>query len=219
MTEGAAGGCPARLKDLPLLIGPETTVWRATFPRMIQEKKTFPEPRQLPVVSVAERIVEVRGLRVILDADLAAVYGVETRALNQAVKRNERRFPGDFMFRLTPDEAAEVQRSRSQTVILKRGQNVKHQPLAFTEHGAIMAASVLNSERAAEMSVFVVRAFVQLRDFARTNVELAKQFAILERRVSGHDEALKQVFAAVRQLLRPSVKPRSPIGFRTEGRA
>lgn len=151
-------------------------------------------------------------------ADLAGVYGVETRALNQAVKRNERRFPGDFMFRLTPDEAAEVQRSRSQIVILKRGQNVKHQPLAFTEHGAIMAASVLNSTRAAEMSVFVVRAFVRLRDFARTNVELAKQFAILERRVSGHDEALKQVFAAVRQLLRPPVKPRSPIGFRTGAR-
>ena len=164
---------------------------------------------------VVSRILEIRGQRAILDADLAEVDGVETRALNQAVKRNARRFPDDFMFRLTPDESEEVRRSRSQSVILKRGQNIKHQPLAFTEHGAMMAASVLNSARADEMSVFVVRAFVQLRDYARTNTELAKQFAALERRVTGHDQALKQMFAAVRELLRPEAKPRRAIGFRS----
>ena len=96
-----------------------------------------------------------------LAADLAAVYGVETRALNQAVRRNTARFPEDFVFRLTRAEGEVVMRSRSQIVILKRGRNIKYAPLAFTEHGAIMAAAVLNSQRAIEMSVFVVRAFLR----------------------------------------------------------
>lgn len=173
------------------------------------------ERRRAAAIVVAGRILEVRGQRVILDADLADVYGVETRALNQAVKRNARRFPGDFMFRLTSEEAQDLRRSRSQSVILKQGQNVKHPPLAFNEHGAIMVASVLNSERADEMSVFVVRAFVELRDYARTHAELSKHFAALERRVTGHDQALKEMFAAVRELLRPPTKPRRPIGFRS----
>lgn len=127
------------------------------------------DPRQSLVgeQSVVQLIHKVRGTRIILDADLAGLYGVRTKALNQAVKRNARRFPEDFLFHLSSLETADVQRSRSQIVTLKRGQNVKHPPLAFTEHGAIMVSSLLNSRRAEDMSVFVVRAFVRLRDLAQ----------------------------------------------------
>jgi hypothetical protein len=150
---------------------------------------------------------------VILVADLARVYAVETRALNQAVKRNAGRFPADFAFQLTLQEAQGLRRSRSQSVILNRGSNVKHRPWAFTEHGALMAASMLNSRRAIEMSVFVVRAFVRLRDVARRHADLAEQLAVLERRVTTHDRSLKSVFAALRQLLEPPARPRRRIGF------
>src|SRR3989304_3817477 len=115
------------------------------------------------IVAVERLILTVRGQRVILASDLAAIYGVETRALNQAVKRNADRFPPDFAFRLSRAEAGALLRSRSQSVILKRGQNIKYAPLAFTEHGAVMAATVLNSPRAVQMSIFVVRAFLRLR--------------------------------------------------------
>lgn len=117
----------------------------------------------VPVQDITRAILILRGHRVLLDSELAALYGVETRVLNQAVRRNAERFPGDFRFQLTPAEAAA---SRSQSVTLKpgRGQNVKFLPYAFTEHGAIMAATVLNNPRAVEMSIYVVRAFVQLRE-------------------------------------------------------
>ena len=176
-----------------------------------------PKGTELAVIPVARQILDVRGEKMILDVDLAAIYGVETRALNQAVKRNAERFPEDFAFRLTLDEVEKIRGSRSQSVILKRGQNVKYRPWAFTEHGAIMAASVLNSARAVEMSVYVVRAFVRLRDLARTHAELAKQLAALERRVTGHDDELKQVLAALRHLLAPSAALRRPIGFGRKG--
>jgi hypothetical protein len=115
----------------------------------------------VPVEQVAQSILFLRGQRVILDSDLAVIYGVETRTLNQAVKRNIERFPGDFMFQLTREE---VELSRSQSVILNpgRGQNIKYLPFAFTEHGAIQAASILSSPRAIEMGIYVVRAFVKL---------------------------------------------------------
>lgn len=161
-------------------------------------------------------IQELRGTQVILAADLASIYGVETRALNQAVKRNAARFPPDFAFQVTFEEAEALRRSRSRSVILKRGRNLKYRPWAFTEHGAIMAATVLASPRAVEMSVYVVRAFVRLRQLARSHAELAKQIAALERRVTGHDEELKAVLAALRRLLEGSSKPRRQIGFGTE---
>jgi len=164
----------------------------------------------LPVV---EQILEVRGLHVILAQDLARIYGVETRALNQAVKRNAERFPADFAFELTFVEAGSILHSRSQSVTLKRGQNVKYRPWVFTEHGAIMAATVLNSPSAVEMSVFVVRAFVRLRDSARHHAEISKHLAALERRVISHDGDLKQVFAALRQLLEKPAPSRRRIGF------
>ena len=142
---------------------------------------------------VETRIQSLRGVQVLLDSDLAAIYGVTTAALNQAVRRNEARFPANFRFQLSPEEGGGL-KSQSVTSNSRRGGRRKR-PWAFTEHGAIMAASVLSSPRAVEMSVFVVRAFVQLRDFARTHAELGNQLATLERRVIAHDADLKQVFS------------------------
>jgi hypothetical protein len=171
------------------------------------------ESAEPSITPVAERILELRGERVLLDADLAEIYGVETRVLNQAVKRNAARFPVDFAFRLTAAEAERLRVLRSQSVILKRGQHMKYPPWAFTEHGAIMAASVLNSTRAIEMSVFVVRAFVMLRDAARRHSALSRQLDELERRVSSHDADLKRLFVGLRLLLDSAAKPRRMIGF------
>ncbi len=165
-------------------------------------------------VDVEARIQSIRGLQVLLDKDLAAIYGVTTAALNQAVKRNEGRFPDDFRFQLKPEELANL---KSQSVISSLAHGGRRfLPWAFTEHGAIMVASVLNSPRAVEMSVFVVRAFVHLRDFARTHAELGKQLATLERRVVAHGADLKQVFAALRRLLDPPKPPRPQIGFKPD---
>ena len=125
--------------------------------------------KTVPIESV---IIVIRGQRAILASDLAEIYGVETRVLNQAVKRNRERFPEDFLFRLTRREAETIAASRSQFVTLKRGQNIKYLPYAFTEYGAIMAANVLNSGHAMRMSVFVVRAFVRLREMVTTHKEM-----------------------------------------------
>jgi hypothetical protein len=167
------------------------------------------------VVAVERLILAVRRQRVILSPDLAEIYGVESRALNQAVKRNADRFPSDFAFRLTRDEAMEAQRLRSHSVILKRGQHIKYLPLAFAEHGAIMAATVLNSPRAVHMSLFVVRAFLRLREWVAGHAELSSRLAQLERRVGVHDHELKGIIRAVREMvqLREDV-PRRKIGFR-----
>jgi len=127
----------------------------------------------VPVEDIARRIHSVRGQRVMLDSDLAELYGVETRALNQAVKRNAGRFPGDFVFRLSREEASNLRRLRSQFVILKRGEHLKYGPLAFTEHGAVMVAMVLNGSRAVQMSLFVVRAFLRLREWVVGQAGLA----------------------------------------------
>jgi hypothetical protein len=164
---------------------------------------------------VESRILPVRGLAVILDSDLAAIYGVTTAALNQAVKRNRERFPEDFVFQLTADESTNL---ISQSVTSNSGHGGRRKlAWAFTEHGAIMAASVLSSPRAVEMSVFVVRAFVRLRDFARGHVELAAKLRQLERRVAGHDSEIAGIIEAIRQLTSPPATPRRAIGF-TQGR-
>ena len=164
--------------------------------------------------SVGVAIIQVRGQRVLLATDLAAVYGVTTKALNQAVKRNIRRFPPDFAFRLSRRESAETQRSRSQSVTLKRGANIKYAPMAFTEHGAVMVATVLNSRRAAQMSVWVVRAFLKLRDWAQGQAALAQRLDEIESRVGAHDRELKAVIGALRSLVVPPEAPRRRIGFR-----
>lgn len=151
-----------------------------------------------PTVSASRVIAIVRGESVILDADLAALYGVTTSALNQAVERNKARFPSDFAFRLNKAEAEEVVRSRSQSVTLKRGKNIKYLPRVFTEHGALMAANVLRSKRAIAVSVEIVRAFIQLRKFSLTNEKLARKIAEIESRYDGQFE---QVFEALNALL------------------
>ncbi len=168
--------------------------------------------KAMAAVDVGTRIRSLRGLQVLLDSDLAAIYGVSTKAFNQAIKRNEARFPVDFRFQLSLEEFTNL-KSQFVTSSWEHGGRRKL-PWAFTEHGSIMAATVLNSPRAVEMSVFVVRAFVHLRDFARTHAELGKQLATLERRVVAHDADLKQVFAALRRLLDPPRSSRSPIGFK-----
>lgn len=172
---------------------------------------------------ISARILTTRGQKVLLDSDLAELYGVETKRLNEQVRRNGTRFPDDFMFQLSDDEYTAL---RSQIATLKtgRGQHRKYMPYAFTEHGAIMAAMVLNSPRAVEVSVFVVRAFVQLRQLAVTHQDLAKRLDALEEKTEAmtfqqdnfaHNTRvqLKQVFEAIRQLTMPADQPKRPIGF------
>lgn len=168
-----------------------------------------------PAVSIDGVIHAIRGERVILDADLAAIYGVETRTLNQAVRRNRGKFPPDFLLGLTNTEASNLQsirrqgdeRLRSQTVILKRGQHLKYQPFAFTEHGALMAANILSSPQAIQMSVFVIRAFVKMRGLLTDTRELAKKLASLETelksRLDNHETAIAQIAARGAPALEP----------------
>lgn len=165
----------------------------------------------VPVELVQSRIILFRNERVIIDADLAALYGVPTKRLNEQVKRNAERFPGDFAFRLTPEEAREL------VANCDRFSNLKHSsrpPMAFTEHGALMAATVLNSERAVVMSVFIVRAFVQLRGMLGAHQDLARKMTALERK---YDSQCKTIFDAIRQLMEPPAPPapkKKPIGFK-----
>jgi hypothetical protein len=165
----------------------------------------------LPLERIDDMILWIRGRRVILDTDLAALYGVATKAFNQAVKRNRERFPSDFMFRLTPDEKSEVVTNCDHLRKLKFSPAV---PAAFTEHGAIMAATVLNSPRAIAVSVNVVRAFVRLRQAMITHHEFANKLADLENKLTEHDERFVEVFRAIRDLMQPTpVPPKRRIGF------
>ena len=170
---------------------------------------------RVPTEFIAERIFVVRGQKVILDADLAALYEVPTKRFNEAVKRNLAKFPADFMFPLTAAEWAAL-RSQIATLEPGRGQHRKYLPYAFTEHGAIMAATLLNSPRAVEVSVYVVRAFVQLREFLASNKELAQQLKALEQRIErklgSQDQAIAGIIDTLRQLMSPSSAKRR-IGF------
>ena len=159
-----------------------------------------------PIDQITGAIVIVRGHNVLLDAELAALYGVETRGLIQAVKRNAARFPQDFMLQLTAQEWAVL---RSQTVTLKtgRGQHRKYLPYAFTEQGVAMLSSVLNSPRAIAVNIQIMRAFVQMRELLSSNKELARQFAQLEsrlnRKLANHDQAIAAILSAIRELMNP----------------
>jgi hypothetical protein len=156
-------------------------------------------------------ILLVRGERVMLDSDLAELYGTTTKAFNQAVKRNADRFPGDFRFQLTEAEKQEVVTNCDHLTRLKFSRTA---PYAFTEHGAIMAASVLNTPRAIDVSVYVVRAFVRLRKLLSTHKELAQRLDELEQKVGSHDEAIRTLVAAIRQLMEPPPPAdRRKIGF------
>lgn len=168
-----------------------------------------------PKESIAQAIIIIRGRRVILDHDLAIIYGVKTKALNQAVKRNEERFPEDFMFQLTDAEKSKVVTDCDHLHRLKYSTSL---PYAFTEHGAIMAANVLNSEQAIIASVFVVRAFIQLREMLAAHKELSLRIAELERRIDQNDETVIALVAAIRELMMPAPSPRKPIGFMPRGK-
>lgn len=161
----------------------------------------------VPVERIERAILSIRGEKVMLDNDLADLYGVETKRLNEQVRRNLNRFPPDFMFQLTLQEWEAL---RSQFATLKRGEHRKYLPFAFTEHGALMLANVLNSERAAQTSVQVVRAFVRLRQMLASNAELARKLAALEKK---YDAQFKIVFDAIRQLMSPPARPKREIGF------
>jgi hypothetical protein len=158
---------------------------------------------------IAGAIVILRGEKVMLDRDLAKLYGVEVKALNQAVKRNIERFPADFMFQLTPEE---TQILRSQTVTSSWG-GVRKPPYAFTEHGVAMLSAVLRSPMAVQVSIEVVRTFVRLRQLLGTNAELTRKMAALEKR---YDAQFRTVFDAIRELMTPPTKPKRTIGFGRE---
>jgi ORF6N domain len=177
--------------------------------------------------AITLRIAAVRGQRVLLDDDLAALYEVETKRFNEAVKRNLAKFPADFMFQLSADEWAAL-RSQSATLDTQkpsgRGQHRKYLPYVFTEHGAIMAATILSSPRAVEVSVYVVRAFVRLRELATTHADLAKRLDELEEKTEAlainqdtfsrnTRNQLREVFDALRELMTPPDPPKRPIGF------
>ena len=200
----------------------------------------------VPVKRVRQVILLMRGQRVIIDADLARLYGVTTERLKQQVRRNIDRFPEDFMFQLTWEEAhslrlqiatlnpeiADLNSSlqiaslslplpetplRSQIATLKHGANLKYRPFAFTEHGAIMAATVLNSPQAVKASLFVVRAFVQLRDLLSTHHTLAEKLNELERKLQDHDGQILGIIDAIRDLMNEPDEPaKPPIGYHTE---
>lgn len=171
----------------------------------------MPTTRLRPVATETPRILSLRSVTVVVDEDLARLYGVTTRQLNQALKRNRRRFPKDFAFQLT---VAECRILKSQSVISSGGHGGRRtRPWAFTEHGAIMAASLLNTGRAIDMSVFVVRAFVRLREWAAPHRALATKLDALEERVAGHDEDLDSILATLRRLVAPPAGPRRTIGF------
>lgn len=164
----------------------------------------------VPAERVDRMILLIRGQKVMLDADLAELYGVPTKRLNEQVKRNADRFPDDFMFRLTPEEKEEVVANCDHLRSLRFSPGA---PNAFTEHGALMLASVLNSKRAVEVSVFVVRAFVRLREMLASHRELARKMAELERKSRGHDEQIQSLVRAIRQLMTPADSKPKRIGF------
>jgi hypothetical protein len=173
-----------------------------------------PKPAPYTADSLETLIFLVRGKRVILDADLARIYGVTTKRLNEQVRRNADRFPSDFMIQLTPSETKEVQALRSQFATLKRGRHIKYLPRVFTEHGAIMAANVLNSPEAIQMSVFVVRAFIKMREALISRSELERRLLRIENVLLAHDESIRELYDEIRPLLLPPPEPpRKKIGF------
>jgi hypothetical protein len=166
----------------------------------------------VPVHDIARAILVLRGQRVLLDAELAGLYGVTTKRLNEQVKRNAARFPKDFMFRLTRTETEALNRSQIATGSQKH-RDPRFPPYGFTEHGAIMAATILNSPRAVEMSLYVVRAFVRLRELLASNTALARKLNELEGKLKNHDEAITAILSAIRELMNPPAPKRRGIGF------
>ncbi|MEO0123722.1 MAG: ORF6N domain-containing protein [candidate division WOR-3 bacterium] len=164
----------------------------------------------IPQEMIEQKIFLIRGQKVMIDRDLAELYGVETKYLNRQVKRNRERFPEEFMFRLTKEEKDEL------VTICHRFKTMKHSstlPYAFTEHGVAMLASVLKSERAVKISIIIIKAFVRLRQMLSAHKELARKLSELERRIERHDAEIKAIFDAIRQLMTPPEKSDKRIGF------
>ena len=176
-----------------------------------QPSSGFPGP-PLAVEKLVELVWFIRGEKVILDSDLARLYAVETKALNQAARRNSDRFPADFMFQLDKDEMDTLLASRSQFVTLKRGANLKYPPYAFTEQGIAMLSSVLKSPRAIEVNIAIMRTFVQLRRLMDSNALLAEKIEALEKK---YDQKFQIVFDAIRKLIAAPATPNNEIGFHT----
>jgi len=165
--------------------------------------------------SIAGLIHYIRGEKVILDFDLAALYGVEVKRLKEGVRRNIKRFPPDFLFEVTAEEFKAL---RSQFASLKKGQHSKYLPFVFTEQGVAMLSSILRSERAIQVNIAIMRAFVQLRKFLETHKELALKIEELERTLGVHDENIQLIFETIRQLIEKKKEPREPVGFRIDKR-
>jgi len=190
------------------------------------------EASLIPLRRIEQKILLLRGGKVMLDSDLAELYGVETKVLNQAVKRNVERFPADFMFQLSPEESGRLSRSqfvtlksgisrkskksainsRSQFVTLKHGTNLKYRPFAFTEQGVAMLSSVLRSDRAIQVNLAIMRTFVQLRQMMASHADLARKLAALEGK---YDKQFRVVFDVIRELMNEKQKPKREIGFHT----
>ena len=163
----------------------------------------------VPIERIEKKILLIRGHKVMLDSDLAVLYGVTTKRLNEQVRRNLRRFPSDFMFQLTSDEAESL---RSQSATSKRGGR-RYLPYVFTEQGVAMLSSVINSKRAIEVNILIMRAFVKLREMLATHKDLAKKLEEMEKK---YDEQFKVVFEAIYELMKPPEPSRRRIGFKSE---
>jgi len=171
-------------------------------------------PKPTPAPDVQSLVLTLRGKRVLLDSDLARLYGVPTKQLNQQVRRNAAKFPADFAFQLNLSEAVAVMRSRSQNATLKRGQNIKYRPYAFTDYGVIQVANVLNSDAATAMSIYVVRSFMQMREELLTGATILKRLAEIDRTLLEHDDALRAIWHELQPLLLPPPEPpKRRIGF------
>jgi len=174
----------------------------------VTKKKTL-----VPIESIVRKIIFLRGEKVLLDRDIAELYGVETKVLKQAVRRNIKRFPGDFMFELTKEE---FENWRSQFMTSKSDKmGLRHKPMAFTEQGVAMLSSVLHSERAIEVNIAIMRAFVKLREMLIAHKDLARKLAALEEK---YDDHFKVVFEAISELMAPPEKPQKKIGFEVRER-
>ncbi len=167
----------------------------------------------IPSEVIENKIFLIRGQKVMLSSHLAEMYGVEVRALIQAIKRNRSRFPSDFMFQLNNSEFKNL---KSQIVISSWGGVRRAKPYAFTEQGVAMLSSVLNSERAIQVNIAIMRTFVKLKEVLSTHKELALKFRALEMKVERHDEEIQTIFEAIRQLMTPPETPKRQIGFRVE---
>ena len=168
----------------------------------------------IPDEIVMNKIIMIRSQKVMIDKDLAELYGVTTKRLNEQVKRNRKRFPEDFMFQLTEEEKEDVVANCDHLKSLKFSPNL---PYAFTEHGAVMLASVLSSERAIEVNIQIVRVFTKMRELLLTHKDILLQLEKIEKKLTGHDEDIQLIFQYFKQLLNPQQPPRRKIGFRRKG--